>query len=619
MFKKFSVFKLKINRWYLLKLNLSYLILVMIFVIVVASTLYIKSYNIIREEVGESVNDIVMDNSYMIAEIMESVKKAYFEEIAMGSLFLDFIEDNYLEYKSYDDAKGVQDVINVCNGVIQANKYIESIYIYHENTGKILANDSHIWDYEKMNYKEWINQQFDNGMPVFTASIQKDNSIPPVEKPFYSYIGGFPNLRGNDRVLINFNVNAINARLSKVGLRDSGFIFVTDQNGRILFHRDSKKLLTMCKVEYGDVNILENSSGQIIDELDHKQVMIIYNTISGLKWKVVALVPLNEIYNPILIVRNITYITCLFSLAIAVMFSLLLSQRIYEPLNDLVAAMKKVETGDFEVEVVHRRKDEFGYLYDRFNVMLKNIRMLITNTYKLELMNKESQLKTLQTQINPHFLYNTLNTLFCMAEAEGNSKLSSMIYKLSEYYKICLSEGDEEIPVGEVLRQLVYYYEIEKVKRPGKLELVIEVEPEMYHCKMLKMLLQPLVENAFIHGFDPLKKILKVHLRGTLEKGVMRFFIIDNGRGIKPEKLEQIKNSIAGTDTGGKNFALRNISSRIRLHYGERYGMEIFSELNSGTRVVITLPSGGEPGIGVSYAKEDAEGGTDFVQADGRR
>lgn len=590
MLKRINFFKVYLNKRYLLKLILSYVILAMVFVIIVTTILFKKSNDIISEEVGKSVKDIVLDNSYVVSEIMSDVRAAYFQEIAQGQIVKDFLEDDYMLCRTYEESKGVQNVIDVCNGVIRANKYIESIYIYDGSLGRILANDSHRWTYEEINYKDWVGRQFTSSMPVFTASRQTDNSIPPRERLFYSYIGGFPLIvDGNDRVLINFNLNAINDRLNKVGIRKSGFIFVTDQNGRVLFHRDETMLLTSFQMDYGENSISKSESGRLIHEVDGKETLVVYNTIAGLEWKVIALIPFSEINNPIEIVRNIALVTCLVSLGIAMIFSLLFSKKIYGPLDVLVAEMKKVETGDFEVEVVHHRKDEFGYLFDRFNSMMEKIRTLIINTFTLELMNKESQLKTLQTQINPHFLYNTLNTLYCMAKDSGNDQLSSTIFKLSEYYKLCLSDGEEEIFVKEVLRQLSCYYEIEKVKRPGRFELDLRVDSEAYSCKMLKMLLQPIIENAFIHGVDPAKELLKVVVRGSVDKGELKFEIVDNGRGIKPEKLERIRNSLTGTPAGDKHFALCNINTRIKLFYGDQYGLQIYSEPEKGTRVFIVI------------------------------
>ena len=589
MLKGISFFKKYLNKRYLLKLILSYVIFAMAFVIIVTIVLYKKSNDIISDEVGKSVNDIVLDNSYVISEIMNDVRTAYFQEL-QSTIVNDFLEDNYLLCRTYDESKGVQRVIDICNGVIRANKYIESIYIYDESIGKILANDSHRWTYEEINYEAWTRQKFSSDMPVFSASRQTDNSIPPRERLFYSYIGGFPLIvNGKDRILINLNIDAINDRLNKIGIRESGFIFVTEKSGRILFHKNKEMHLTHFQMNYGKTDISASESGNFVYEMGGRETLIVYKTISGLDWKVIALIPLNEINNPIEVVRNIAFITCLISLGIAVIFSLLFSKKIYGPLNVLVAEMKKVETGDLEVKVIHHRKDEFGYLFDRFNRMMEKIKTLIINTFKLELANKESQLKTLQAQINPHFLYNTLNTLFCMAKDSGNDVLADTISKLSEYYRICLSDGEEEIPVKEVVRQLICYYEIEKVKRPGKFELDIQVDSDAGSCKMLKMLLQPIVENSFIHGTDPSKEMLKVIVRGSLDKDEIRFEITDNGRGIKPEQLEQIKDSLAGGSAGDRHFALSNVNNRIKLFYGDKYGIQLDSELNKGTRVIIII------------------------------
>lgn len=252
--------------------------------------------------------------------------------------------------------------------------------------------------------------------------------------------------------------------------------------------------------------------------------------------------------------------------------------------------------GHFDILINENRNDEFQELNSNFNTMVSTINTLVNELYKQKIIEKDMQLKALLANINPHFLYNIFESMIWMLELHKYDELNDMIIALSNYYRLTLSGGREIVTVSESLEQIRNYIVIQQIRYMDSIKVGTNVEERTYPHKVLKMLLQPLVENAFVHGMANAADV-EIKISGRLEDD--RYIVLcveDNGMGIPQAKLDDIRNTLvtSSSDTdmtgNGDYYALRNINNRIKLHYGEQYGLQIESEYGAGTRVTIKVP-----------------------------
>ena len=276
----------------------------------------------------------------------------------------------------------------------------------------------------------------------------------------------------------------------------------------------------------------------------------------------------------------------------------LVSGHIADPIKKLCNYTKRSENDLLENNLKSNilEIDELSY---NFNDKIIRIKELIENI-KIEQKNKKNtELWLLQAQINPHFLYNTLDTVVWMAEAGDSKKVVDMITALSSFLRIGLNKGKKFIQIREEIRHIESYLKIQKFRYDDILEYSIEIEDSLYDMRILKLLLQPLVENALYHGIKYKREGGSIRIRGYEKDNNIILEVIDNGVGMDENKLNKIKAVIENTSlenrdiirTNGDSFGLYNVAERIRLYYGNEYGLDIESRENVGTTVTIILPA----------------------------
>ncbi|WP_058309037.1 cache domain-containing sensor histidine kinase [Gracilibacillus massiliensis] len=258
---------------------------------------------------------------------------------------------------------------------------------------------------------------------------------------------------------------------------------------------------------------------------------------------------------------------------------------VVRPILELTRETKRLEHGDFKAQVQVRSNDEVGQLGYRFNSMVEQIQRLIDTKYKLEIQNKHSELKALQSQINPHFLYNTLDMLRWTARLENAPDTSKSIEDLSTLFRINLSQGKVWIPLEDELKYVKSYMELQKRRLGDSFHYAIFIEAGLAKSIVLKLMLEPLVENSFKHGFRQSQQNKKIMIRCYLKENDMVIDCLDNGIGIDLEKVQQLFDATEEHDS----YALKNVQDRITNAFGKSYGIEIV-ETETGACVRIKVP-----------------------------
>lgn len=271
------------------------------------------------------------------------------------------------------------------------------------------------------------------------------------------------------------------------------------------------------------------------------------------------------------------------------------SDIVSKPLYSLRVAMEKFMQGDFSQKVEVMTQDEVGEASACFNRMVDDIRELIDKNYILAIKERESELDTLQAQINPHFLYNTLDSLYWKATESGNDEIAEDILTLSQLFRLVLNRGDGIVTVKTEAELLERYLHIQKMRFGKRLTYEIFLEPEILEEKIPKLILQPFVENAIVHGFESADGSYTLAVSGRKEKDDMIFQITDTGVGMSKEQLEAIWDQADArkyaTQRIGR-YAIKNVKERLELIYRENYELQIESSVGQGTTVMIKVPCG---------------------------
>ncbi|NLH96023.1 MAG: sensor histidine kinase [Clostridiaceae bacterium] len=345
----------------------------------------------------------------------------------------------------------------------------------------------------------------------------------------------------------------------------------------------------------------EGISGYMGEKIDEKAGMFIsYITQEMTGWKIVSYVRLDVLYKDARTLRNNIIMLCIAAVIVLSAVTLVIAVNIVKPINKLVNGMKKVQEGEGNVQIEVDREDELGFLQKTFNEMSGEIHHLVNWVYREQLTRKEAELKALQSQINPHFLFNTLEAINWMAQLNNVPEISETVSDLSDLMEASIGRDDRLITLEEEFQYADKYISLQKRRFGDKIELIKNVQPDVLGIEIPRLLIQPLIENAVYHGIE------RNRGRGTItlnayrdKKGCLCVEVIDNGAGMEPEELEELNarltldNNAYFRGLGGnrrKSIGIENVNRRIKLFYGEQYGLKMESMVGEFTKVTIRIP-----------------------------
>ncbi|CAJ1004401.1 MULTISPECIES: sensor histidine kinase [Brevibacillus] len=389
-------------------------------------------------------------------------------------------------------------------------------------------------------------------------------------------------------LLVDVNFKTIDDLCQRVELGKKGYVYIIDLAGNIVYHPQQQLIYVGLKNENRAI-ALKNSYGSYVDESDGERRLVTIKTLDDIGWKIVGVSYMDEIATTKKEISGFIFWLLVVVIAVVVFVLTYISAAISRPIRNLERSMQQVEKGDFTVNLAVRGSHEVEQLSRRFNHMVIRIRQLMDQIIREQEAKRKSELEVLQAQINPHFLYNTLNSVVRMVGIGKNEDVITTITALSKLFRISLSKGKNIITVQEELEHVRNYLVIQKMRYKNKFTYEITAQDEVLPCKTLKLLLQPIVENAIYHGIEPLADQGKITVSAERSDGDILFRVRDNGLGIPPHVLEQIgSGQIKSKD--GSGVGIKNVHERIRLFFGEAYGLSIESDEETGTTVTIRIP-----------------------------
>ncbi|WP_052429699.1 cache domain-containing sensor histidine kinase [Paenibacillus borealis] len=339
---------------------------------------------------------------------------------------------------------------------------------------------------------------------------------------------------------------------------------------------------------------LQSAEGPSLLNMEPYGKMLFTTFVSAQEgWRVVSLVPLKEISKGTeLIGRWITAIGVI-GVLLGILLTWFTTSRLIAPLHALKQVMDQVETDRFDQQVRISRRDEFGRLGRSFNQMMGKINYLISEVYQKELAQRESEYRALKAQINPHFLYNTLDTIRWLSMYGENDKIENVTISLAQLLKANLADHREMVPVRSELEYINAYLAIQKTRFESRITVSIHMDDDIAELWIPRFILQPIVENSFVHGLENKVGPGNLSIIGIMDGGSVRFRVIDDGVGIEAQKRDRLLEFTGEVDLGsakGTGNGMRNVHKRIQMLFGESYGLTINGMPGSGTIVEIIVP-----------------------------
>ena len=356
-------------------------------------------------------------------------------------------------------------------------------------------------------------------------------------------------------------------------------LYITDQEGKLVFEESRFS----GKNQNYDLTYSEFLEQRDRGSADYTILCEQSNTTGWTVWLYQPVGLAGESMRPIGVMAGVTILICIFA---AVLAYFITSGMVSGRIERLTCLMQEVQEGSMDMQVGSDDRDEIGMLYRGFGSMMKRIRTLINEVYLGKITQKEAELKALQAQINPHFLYNTLSLINWKALAAGEEDISRMTLAMSTFYRTALNRGRNVLQVEAELSNTRAYLEIQSMLHDGDFDYEIEVQPEILQCESLNLILQPLVENAIHHGIEEKTDGRgKISVRGWKEDNCVWFMVEDNGVGMEQKVADKI------LTMESKGYGVRNVDERIRLCYGEKYAMKVESVVGKGTKMTIHFPA----------------------------
>ena len=459
--------------------------------------------------------------------------------------------------------------------------------------GKYLINDGrNINVYSQKENMKWYQETMrQNGRLVLSSSHVQD-----IVRDQYKWvvtlsstISSGEQTKKKGLFFIDLNYDIISDLCENNSMGDMGYIYILDEEGNVIYHPQQQLIYSGLKEERIQEVLKSDSRYFVTNEGDHSRLYTISKS-EKTGWTVVGVAYTAELMKGKEETQLIYLLTTGILLAVAVIIAIVMSSTITKPIKVLKDSMKEVEKGNFEsANIELHSKNEIGSLSNSFNVMTQEIQNLMEQNIVEQRQKRKSELKALQSQINPHFLYNTLDSIIWMAEGGKTKEVVLMTSSLAKLMRQSFSNQAETVSIDKEIEYVRSYLTIQKMRYKDKLEFEISIDESIRHAEIVKLVLQPIVENAIYHGIKYKDEIGLIRIEGFEKDGKILIMIKDNGAGMDKETVEHILEE-KKENYRSNGVGIYNVHMRLQLYYGPDYGIKYESRLGAGTIVTVTIP-----------------------------
>ncbi|MCR2807581.1 sensor histidine kinase [Paenibacillus soyae] len=577
---------------------------IMILLPLIAFSLYAndRSQRILEQELGERTMS-AMGSALEYVDLTMGGIKNLSTLLSTDRGLTSLLEHSGEERLSAETLLDFSEVLQQISNIAAVNPSLSSVAVYHGDTGRLLS--SHIGSLHRPQAAEeqWYRDVMRaSGSYVLYLPDRHEESLMGWADPVYDEgqivlmqrMDLYSRAKGSNVLMLSMPKSQLLGYLMSLVPSDSSHVYLLDNTGRLIVtNAPADRQMDLAKLSDRSLTVRETP-----DSAEKSMVLRVDSSVSG--WSLLLVQPEKEIYKKSKPLEVFSYWMILISCLLAVWISWLVYSGIASPISSLVSGMKQLRLGNLDTKLANKRQDELGYLTDAFNQTVEQQRHLIRDIYEQQLLLTKTELKFLQSQINPHFLYNTLDSIYWSAKNYDAEEISEMVLNLSKFFRLSLSKGREAFTVEETFSHLGYYIRVQQLRFVGQFTVRYDAASDSSGLYILKLILQPLVENAILHGLEKKKRDGELRISAELRDERLILTVADNGKGIGEEKMGRIRAALAGFSGGeahadaersGEFFGLRNVKSRIRLYYGDTAEFTIDSHEGAGTTARIDLPA----------------------------
>ncbi|MEK3720496.1 sensor histidine kinase [Paenibacillus sp. FSL H8-0034] len=517
--------------------------------------------------------------------------ESYLDERIRSTLQIWFQKDvqAFIQSTNNPDPLLINQVAHVLENEMHLKQDLAAIFLYTED-GRIVYQSS----------ENTLKYSMDASSLLPTTNSTRPIVLPPHHQNYFikgqqviSIIRGITaggQQTPHHYMLLDIHMDIFH-KLVDAALWNKGYVFIVDGAGKFVYHPDSNNVGHSFPLH----NEEKTEQSYFFDVYEGKKMLFtaLKGDVSG--WTYYGAVPEENLRSNIIKNRNLTLGMMSLLIIVATVAAFFTASRITRPLIELKQMMSKVEKGNFTVSLPIRSNDEIGFLTSSFNRMTTRLDEMTREVYLSRINETEAALKRLQAQINPHFLYNTLEAIHALATLEGIRPIQKIVRSLSTLFRYNISQEERLVTVDEEIKYLKVYLDIQQVRFQDKFQMHITIDPAAQSMQVLKFILQPLVENAFTHGLEPKAGTGDCWISVLDEGAGVRIRIYDNGVGMSSQQLDTVKTALSDSESvmgryEGKSIGLVNVHQRLKLHYGDSYEMKVESKLNEGTLIEIVIP-----------------------------
>ncbi len=574
-----------------MKLTLVFIVAAMIEGAIIGSLSFSHSKAIVvknkKQEMSDTINRIDININVKVRYIMEILDNASESQLVQNACIPGWDQDDGGVMRAYLD--------DYCKSLIQSVG--EDIDISIINTSQVMYTTVDPEDSGTKAVSEQVLRTYysimgsRNNKAVWTGIMPRMFSRWEEDDQAVTVIRAIPDENGKNNLgimIMELDPDMFsNLLLGNQGLFQYQYLFIADQSGHVIC--SNPKVNNQWQDE---INQRFNGGSRRFElEWNGKQYYVCgqYNGITG--WRSYSVIPLEGLFPQARALNSSIWLVVLGSAFGSAVVIAILVYAMARPIKRLSRAMGQVQKGDFAVRVPGNRKDEIGKLAESFNYMLDEINTLIKQVYQEKIAQKNAEIQALQAQINPHFLYNTLDSVNWMLIDREEYDISDIVISLGELMRYSIEDENAFVPLKREVEYVLCYLKIQKNRLEDRLEYSVEAQENLMEEKVPKLILQPIIENAITHGIEPRNQKGSIRICIEDQGEAMVISVEDNGMGMNPDQLKHLKNEAPDTEKEGHTgIGLRNVDRRIRLHYGEQYGVSIESQYGKGTLVRLHIP-----------------------------
>lgn len=547
---------------------------------------------IARSYISQDLNDKLRNQTQQISNIIDSYledMKKIIIAVNLNQNVIDLMNGEYTPFQSYIIYRDIYRLLSTLKSANQWNH----IYIFCGYNKDLLSSDplNITGDYSEYHIEDY--GWYKNVMDSITDLVLLDDFISPVTHQGNRFALALrvqhyynPSIQGV--IVISTDKSYFSDMIKNTSLMAMDFLVIANPEGKIVYLSNKEQLKENGINQETVLNILNKNAKTYISSSGRKYIVDI-NKSSKTNWSIISF------SNEKILVRNfyrinaVVIVITLIFIGLLLVFSYFISSQFTKPVSGLMKLMQKAESQGYRVVSNLKRNDEIGDLSLCFNAM---VRKVLEN----QVLRKEAEIDALQQQINPHFLYNTLESIKTLAAIHGCNDIRSMAQKLGEMFRYSINrEGNKIVSIAEEIQHVENYIFIQKIRYEDRMNVLYDIDAEIYSYLTLKFILQPIVENAIYHGIEEMSSDGLITIKGYIDGGSIVFEISDNGNGIDEAALEKLNDNISGKTLNAplkktQGIGLRNIHERIRLFFGEDFGLKIYSRKGVGTSVVLKIP-----------------------------